>query len=188
MSLTMFSRSRFDWHRYYLSHVQNNPVSFNSSWLPSVWSHSLLHCYPFRQVGLYTVKSHPQSRVPPHPQSGYLPTPFWELRAPRVQRCLAGLKLLEMILYALSCSCTKRDHGSFYFQKRSESGFLELFLDSSKGGLGSRYSAWLSTSCSLLIHSGSVPGWTKCSGAPWLLRRTLAQETQPRQDGNPGHL
>lgn len=71
-----------------------------------------------------------------HPAAGtYLPHFQW-LRAPSVKNYLARVKLQEITPYVLSCSCAKRDGGSFHFQKSSETRSLEIFLDSCEGNLG----------------------------------------------------
>lgn len=70
-----------------------------------------------------------------------------------------------MTLYALSCSWAKREGGGFYFQKSSEKKPLELFLGSSEGNLGGRYSTWLLSSCSFCGFTwGPCPGKWKAAG------------------------
>lgn len=70
-----------------------------------------------------------------------------------------------MTLYALSCSRAKREGGGIYFQKSSETKSLELFLGSSEGNLGGRYSTWLLSSCSFCGFTwGPCPGKWKAAG------------------------
>lgn len=121
-----------------------------------------------------------------HPTAGtYLPHFQW-LRAPSVKNCLARVKLQEITPYVLSCSCAKRDGGSFHFQKSSETRSLEIFLDSCERNLGRRYSACLSLLFLLQIHPGSAPGWTGHHGGFVTHVEELGQALH--RDDTSGHL
>lgn len=126
---------------------------------------------PFRQGGRYMVK---WTSVPPH--SRHLPSHFQGLGACPVKRRLARVKLKEVILDALSCFCAKRDDGSFYFQKRSETRSLGFFLDTSEEDLVGRCSAWLPPPApsvftqGLFLSGQNAMGLYDSWGGPWSRR------------------